>query len=411
MTEPTLKEKVTGWFNSLDASRRQKVITGGAVASVLTIGSLLYSASHGDAEAAAAKEASADKAVEMSLGKGLLQDSLGEQLGGKLDEISKKQDAFNERLSAVETGTSKGPPPVGAVGGLDDVGPPPIGEEATYPLYNASSGQLPPPPRMEDFGQSPGGNVPASNAPIPPPQPPKVIGDIGKPVEGGSALSQSSKKKNRTVYLPPSFMKARLITGVLALASKDGTNNPEPIILRVEAPAQLPNDIKANLSGCFVVGNATGSLAKERVEVQLVSLSCVDFKQRSVVDQPIKGFLADTDSYKGLSGRIVTRAGAASARAFMAAAFEGIGQSISVTQGVQSISPLGSTVTLDAEDSAKAGVAGGIKGASEELKKLYVDLARQAGPVVEVGGSKEVVVVIQEGVNLEIKESVDVKGF
>ena len=32
-----------------------------------------------------------------------------------------------------------------------------------------------------------------------------------------------------------------------------------------------------------------------------------------------------------------------------------------------------------------------------------VDLARQAGPIVEVGAAKDVVVVIQEGVALEIK--------
>src|SRR3546814_1997055 len=105
-------------------------------------------------------------------------------------------------------------------------------------------------------------------------------------------------------------MKARLLTGIDALASRDATSNPEPLIARVQAPAVLPNDVKANLSGCFVIGNATGSLAKERVEVQLVSLSCVDFDERSVVDQPIKDFFVDTDGKQGLSGKEVTRDGA-----------------------------------------------------------------------------------------------------
>ncbi len=109
-------------------------------------------------------------------------------------------------------------------------------------------------------------------------------------------------------------MRARLLTGIDALASRDATSNPEPIIARVQAPAVLPNDVKANLSGCFVVGNATGSLAKERVEIQLVSLSCVDFDEHSVVDQAVKGFFVDTDGKKGLSGKVVTRAGAALAR-------------------------------------------------------------------------------------------------
>ena len=76
------------------------------------------------------------------------------------------------------------------------------------------------------------------------------------------------------------------------------------------APVPLGPDI--------VIGNATGSLAKERVEIQLVSISCVDFDEHAVVDQPIKGFFVDADGKKGLSGKVVTRAGATLARSFIA---------------------------------------------------------------------------------------------
>ena len=212
-----------------------------------------------------------------------------------------------------------------------------------------------------------------------------------------------AKKKTRTIYLPPGFMKARLLTGIDALASRNATSNPEPLIARVQAPAVLPNDVKANLSGCFVIGNATGSLAKERVEVQLVSLSCVDFDERSVVDQPIKGFFVDTDGKKGLSGRVVTRAGASLARAFIAGTISGISQTVENTVGEVSTSALGSVRSLDAGDAAKAGIAGGLSKSSDKLTDFYLDLARQAGPIVEVGAAKDVVVVIQEGVTLEIK--------
>ena len=223
---------------------------------------------------------------------------------------------------------------------------------------------------------------------------------IPKGAEGSAA---DSKKKNRTIYLPPGFMKARLLTGVDALASRDATSNPEPIIARVQAPAVLPNDVKANLSGCFVIGNATGSLAKERVEVQLVSLSCVDFDEHSVVDQPVKGFFVDADGKKGLSGRVVTRAGAALARSFIAGTISGISQSVENTFGETSTSALGTVRSLDAADAAKTGIAGGLSKSSDKLTDFYLDLARQAGPIVEVGAAKDVVVVIQEGVALEIK--------
>ena len=51
----------------------------------------------------------------------------------------------------------------------------------------------------------------------------------------------------------------------------------------------------------------------------------------------------------------------------------------------------------------QAGIAGGLSRSSDKLTDFYLDLARQAGPIVEVGAAKDVVVVIQEGVSLEIK--------
>jgi conjugal transfer pilus assembly protein TraB len=171
----------------------------------------------------------------------------------------------------------------------------------------------------------------------------------------------------------------------------------------------LPNDVKANLAGCFVIGNATGSLAKERVEVQLVSLSCVDFDDHSVVDQSVKGFFVDADGKKGLSGQVITRAGATLARAFIAGTISGISQSVQDTFGENSVSALGSVRTLNPSDSVKTGVAGGLSKSSDKLTDFYLDLARQAGPIVEVGAGKDVTVVVQEGVSLEIKPSAGVK--
>ena len=65
--------------------------------------------------------------------------------------------------------------------------------------------------------------------------------------------------------------------------------------------------------------------------------------------------------------------------------------------------------SLDAGDAVKTGIAGGLSKSSDKLTDFYLDLARQAGPVVEVGAAKDVVVVIQEGLALEIKPSVGSK--
>jgi conjugal transfer pilus assembly protein TraB len=394
-------------WSELNSVQRLRAKQLGSVAAVGLVGLSLYIASNHHHAGAP----TAHPATKLDMGAGLRGDSLEEKLRGDLKAISEAQSTMGQRITAIEEGKIViGAKPVGSPSG-DSEGaplPPALPGSADYPpsptASGADDGQLPAPPSEPP-------TLPA------PPAPPveKMVGGIGEAVipvaAAGSdaAGSAESKKKSRTVYLPPGFMKARLLTGIDALASRDATSNPEPIIARVQAPAVLPNDVKANLSGCFVIGNATGSLAKERVEVQLVSLSCVDFDQHAVVDEPVKGFFVDTDGKKGLSGQVITRAGATLARAFIAGTISGIGQSVQDTFGETSVSALGSVRTLSPGDSAKTGIAQGLSKSSDKLTDFYLDLAREAGPIVEVGAGKDVVVVVQEGLSLAIKPSAGVK--
>ncbi|AOF94757.1 TraB/VirB10 family protein [Sphingobium sp. RAC03] len=354
-----------------------------------------------------------DPAASLNMGAGLRGDSLEVKLRGDLKKVLDGQQLLGDRVSAIEEGKLvPGSHAPGSPGGQAVDGDLP-------PALPDSVPALPYPPETGDISAD-ADRLPAPpTGPVAPPAPPappveRTVGAIGSATgqvvaQGGADNAASSKKKNRTIYLPPGFMKARLLTGIDALASRDATSNPEPIIARVQAPAVLPNEVKANLAGCFVVGNATGSLAKERVEVQLVSLSCVDFDEHSIVDQPVKGFFVDTDGKKGLSGKVVTRAGATLARAFIAGTISGISQSVESTFGNTSTSALGTVRTLDAGDAAKTGIAGGLSKSSDKLTDFYLDLARQAGPIVEVGAAKDVVVVIQEGATLEIKPGAGAK--
>ena len=386
-----------GHWEALSSTQKLRAKQLGVAAAIGVLGYGLYSASNSDEPVEIAPVAS-----KLDMGAGLRGDSLEEKLRGDLKKVLDGQQMLGDRVTAIEEGKA----PLGdltKLGQDGDNGPLP-------PALPGSPPDLPAPPSPAQIGNLDGGLPPPPMPPAAPPPPPveQVVGAIGQattPIVPKDAAGPDSKKKNRTIYLPPGFMKARLLTGVDALASRDATSNPEPIIARVQAPAVLPNDVKANLAGCFVVGNATGSLAKERVEIQLVSLSCVDFDEHSVVDQPVKGFFVDADGKKGLSGKVVTRAGAALARSFIAGTISGISQSVENTFGETSTSALGTVRTLNAGDAAKTGIAGGLSKSSDKLTDFYLDLARQAGPIVEVGAAKEVVVVIQEGVTLEIKPS------
>ncbi|CAM5545971.1 Conjugal transfer pilus assembly protein TraB OS=Sphingobium scionense OX=1404341 GN=GGQ90_004664 PE=4 SV=1 [Sphingobium scionense] len=390
-------------WDRLSAKQKLRARQFAVAAAVGALGFALYMASGREEEVK-----SADPAASLNMGAGLRGDSLEVKLRGDLKKVLDGQQLLGDRVSAIEEGKVV-PGSKAAAGNQGSDGDLPPALPDTVPA-------LPYPPETGDISAD-ANRLPAPpTAPVSvaPPAPPveKTVGAIGSATgavirtggpQGTADASASSKKKNRTIYLPPGFMKARLLTGIDALASRDATSNPEPIIARVQAPAVLPNEVKANLAGCFVIGNATGSLAKERVEIQLVSLSCVDFDEHSVVDQPVKGFFVDTDGKKGLSGKVVTRAGATLARAFIAGTISGISQSVESTFGSTSTSALGSVRTLDAADAAKTGIAGGLSKSSDKLTDFYLNLARQAGPIVEVGAAKDVVVVIQEGVTLEIK--------
>ncbi|MFH7319283.1 TraB/VirB10 family protein [Desulfurivibrio sp. D14AmB] len=269
------------------------------------------------------------------------------------------------------------------------------------------------PPMAGSFGSRfplPPGQQSSPPTPPPPPKPPvepMLIGAIGviTNTTAPPAVIEDKKKERRTVYLPPSFMEARLLTGFDASTSGSGSNNPEPILLRIQTPAVLPNDIKANLRGCFVVAEAVGRLHKERADVRLVSLSCLSNSGDAIIDTPIKGFVTDSDSKVGLAGRVVSKMGATLARTVMAGMIGGVGDAFSAAAKTQSVSALGITsAVVDSDDLTRAAIGGGVSEGAKTLADFYLDLAKQTTPVIEVNATKNITVVISEGKELEIRE-------
>ena len=231
----------------------------------------------------------------------------------------------------------------------------------------------------------------------------KRIGKITV-VKNDSLPKGETKKKGRTVYLPPSFMEANLLTGFDAATSGTSKNSPEPLLLRIKTPAVLPNDIKAELSGCFVVAEAVGRLDKERADVRLVSLSCLSNEGKAVIDAQVKGFVTDADSKVGLSGRVVSRMGAATVRAIVAGLFEGAGDALKASATTTSTSPLGSTSTIDGSQVGKSALGTGLSQGAQTMSDFYLDLVKQTTPVIEVGAAKKITVIISEGKELEIRD-------
>ena len=239
----------------------------------------------------------------------------------------------------------------------------------------------------------------------------KFIGDIGT-VEGShttnipkkSGAKKGKRQEGVSVYLPPSFMEADLISGFMAPTMEAAKSEPVRVFLRIRDLAVLPNRVKGDLKGCFAIAEAYGNLADERAHLRLLRLSCIARDGSSVIDEDIKGFVIDEDGRIGLRGRVVTKMGALLARSMAASFLQGFGDAYAATGLTVNTSGIGQTASLNPSEAFKSGIGRGISGGSKEFSKFYLDLARQTFPGIEVGAGKRITMVIDHGVDLAIKE-------
>jgi len=374
--------KFKQFWESLEPSARGKAIKGGVILSVVFIGLFGYFATGQDEKRNIRVEG---KETPIRLGDELAEDDIRKQI----ETDRERQQEHNNVISGQVTDLK---------GGLDQL-------NKTLLQLNES--------KSIKAGQ--GLTEVESNFKYPPPVPdasgssleeiePVYVGGISH-TEGTQLEKNDETKKKSSLYLAPGFMDGMLLTGLRADTVVDANEDPEPMLIRIQAPAILPNHIKANLKGCFVVANGFGKLNKERVEARLVSLHCVNQKEEAVIDEKIKGFIADEDGTKGLNGRVVTKAGANVARVFVAGFFGGAGEAIKSASTSTSISALGAVESIPTgEEAFRRGMGQGLSDASNDIRKVFLDLVRQSSPVIEVGPTKKVSVVLIEGVNLQIRD-------
>ncbi len=271
--------------------------------------------------------------------------------------------------------------------------------------------KITPPPAPNAMSANAYMNYPGSGTPPPPRSETKLIGGISlvkndsfKPEKD---KEESDKKKTEEIYLPPSFMAATLLSGVTAQTTSAGKNDPLPLLFRIRELAILPNQVKANLKGCFVIGEGHGRLSDERVHVRLNTLSCVAKNGSAVIDQSIKGWVTDADGKIGLSGNVVAKMGTHLARSALAGFIGGIGEGMELSTKSASFANNGQATEIfsntDTKNILKLGIGSGISKAAEELQKFYLELASQTLPIIEVGATKDLTLVISEGVILKLK--------
>ena len=337
------------------------------------------------------------------------------ELNDKSTELAQQNKQMLERLKKLEQiGLTPLPAaPVSAPPTRPEFGPDVPGRDPQNPVQGPQF--LPPPPAKTTQLQMPPGRPPApafGNSPIQGSTQAAIVSvslSDGSAATKGVATSASGKssvdpkKTAKTVgnYLPSgSFTRAVLLGGLDAPTGGQSQRNPQPVLLRLTDNAILPNRFRSQVKECFVVGAGYGDLSAERAYVRTETLSCVS-ETGQAIDIPIKGYVTGEDGKAGMRGRLVSKQGQLLANALTAGIASGIGHAFQQKSTTYSVSPLGSTSTVNQGEQLTAGIGAGVGRALDRLAQYYITLAEKVFPVIEVDAGRMVDVVITQGAMIE----------
>lgn len=322
------------------------------------------------------------------------------ELSQRNTELEGQNKQMMERLKKLEqTGlTPLPPPPVAAPAARPEFGP-----DRPHQVDNGPQ-RLPPPPRPTSL---PAFTPPvANNVPIAPAGILSISiadGPTAKtartPADAAKAPNPPARDTSR--YIPSgAFTRAILLGGLDAPTGGQSQRNPQPVLLRLVDNAVLPNHFRSRIKECFVVGAGYGDVSAERAYIRTESMSCVT-RDGTAIDVPIKGYVAGEDGKAGMRGRLVSKQGQLLANALLAGVASGIGSAFQQSSTTLSVSPLGTTGTVEPGKQFEAGFGTGVGRALDRLAQYYISLAEKVFPVIEVDAGRTVDVVITQGISLQ----------
>lgn len=280
---------------------------------------------------------------------------------------------------------------------------------------------LPPPPPPPTINNSvpppmapPPLEVPANESGIAPPGSPPTtntreennqFGVVLSPSSETSALMSGAKmaysieKNPYAGYIPAgSFLPAVLLTGIDANTASSSQGNPEPVLMRIQRTAIIPNGGHYNLSGCFAIGSATGSISSRRADIRLTTISCTNQKHDMVLQAPIKGYAVDSDGKFGLRGKLIQREGSILEKSLLAGFASGLGSAMQGGLGTSYSGSLGTGTSISGMgNSLGSGALDGAGDAMNQLAQFYLNQAKNIFPVIEVPPGRKITLVLVKG--------------
>ena len=205
-------------------------------------------------------------------------------------------------------------------------------------------------------------------------------------------------------YVPAgTFAKAVLLQGADANASVNGQSSTTPILLRLLDTGTLPNGHHSHLRGCFVLASIYGDISSERGEARLTTISCTK-PSGQIMEHKVEGYISFAGK-EGIKGRPVMRNGKILAMAGISGMLSGVGSALQQSTQTQTLSPLGTTTSVNPNQVWKAGLYGGANTAMSQLAGYYIKRADQYHPVIDIGSGTVATVIFQRGFALQGTDS------
>lgn len=280
---------------------------------------------------------------------------------------------------------------------------------------------LPPPPTPPaSLSTPPVPSAPVTTGAAPAPQasvaPPVAVQPKRAPARAfiptSTAADAASQKESvleemvpneRKGFLPAgSFAASTLISGVEAFTGGTAQSQPQPLVIRVDANAVLPNAANYQIKGCHVLASVWGDMSSERVFGRLATLSCTDTANRLVLSEEVEGVLVDSDGKNGIRGQLQDRQGAKLARSLLAGFAQGMSAAFGTAQTTTTQTAMGLTSAITGSSVKAAGYAGAGK-AADQLADFYLKQAEATLPVIAVDAGRKISVLFTKSKALKFE--------
>lgn len=228
------------------------------------------------------------------------------------------------------------------------------------------------------------------------------IGSVSIPVRTEESAKREQSKKLVNFIPSGTVLKATLTNGMFAPTMSKGASKPYPAHFRLWDLGFLPNGVRKDLSGCFIMGEAYGELADSRAHIRLSRLSCISNSQKRVLQKDIKGFIVGDDGKVGIFGEIRANFGKIALATLLAEFLSAAGDTVKTASQSVIQNPLGGVTTTypSTEDIVAAAAGSGFGESAKMIAEFYLEIMKEMSPVIEINGRRDVEIIVDTGIEL-----------